>query len=43
MHLILFDIFNECSLVKKKIGKGMSNIHYWEKLTFSKLVGKVIS
>ena len=23
------------------IGKQMSNIYYWEKLTFSKLVGKV--
>ena len=23
------------------ISKGMSNICYWEKLTFSKLVGKV--
>ena len=26
---------------KEKIGKGMSNIHYWEKLTFLKLFGKV--
>ena len=23
------------------MGKEMSNIYYWEKLTFSKLVGKV--
>ena len=41
MCVPLFDIFNWCSLVKKQIGKGMSNIYYWEKLTFSKLVGKV--
>ena len=33
--------FDGCSLVKKWIGKGMSNIYYWEKLTFSKLVRKV--
>ena len=26
---------------KEKIGKGMSNIYYWQKLTFSKLFGKV--
>ena len=24
-----------------QIGNGMSDIYYWEKLTFSKLVGKV--
>ena len=38
---LLFDVFNGCSLVKKQIGKEMLNIYYWEKLTFSKLVGKV--
>ena len=37
----LFDVFNGCSLVKKSIGKAMSNICYWEKLTFSKIIGKV--
>ena len=26
---------------EKSIVKGMSNIYYWEKLSFSKLVGKV--
>ena len=36
----LFDVFNGCSWVKKLIVKGMSNIYYWEKLTFSKFVGK---
>ena len=41
MPALLFDLFNRCSLVKKWIGKGMSNIYYWEKMTFSKLVGKV--
>ena len=41
MYVLLFDVFGGCSLVKKKIGKGMSNIYYWEKLTFSKLVGNV--
>ena len=39
--VLLFDVFNGCSLAKKYIGKGMSNIYYWEKATFSKLVGKV--
>ena len=34
------EVFNECSLVKKQIGKGMSNNYYWEKLTFSKLAAK---
>ena len=38
-----FDVFNECSLVKVWIGKEMSNICYWEKLAFSKLVRKEIS
>ena len=38
---LLFDVFNGCSLVKKYICKGISNIYYWEKRTFSKLVGKV--
>ena len=41
MCFILFDVFNGCSVVKKLIGKGMSNIYYQEKLMFSKLVGKV--
>ena len=41
MCVILFDVFNGCSVVKKLIGKGMSNIYYREKLMFSKLVGKV--
>ena len=41
MCFILFDVFNGCSVVKKSIGKGMSNIYYREKLMFSKLVGKV--
>ena len=27
--------------ITRLIGKGMSNIYCWEKLTFSKLVGKV--
>ena len=40
MCVLLFDVFNECSLVK--VGKGMLNIYYWEKLTSSKHVGKVI-
>ena len=41
MCVLLFDACNGCSLVKKWIGKGMSNIYYWEKLTFSKIVEKV--
>ena len=41
MCVLLFDVFNGCFWVKKYIGKGMSNIYYREKLTFSKLVGKV--
>ena len=41
MCIVLFNVFNVCSLVNKWIGKGMSNICYWEKLTFSKVVGKV--
>ena len=41
MYVLLFDVFAGWFLVKKKIGKGMSDIYYWEKLTFSKLVGKV--
>ena len=32
MCVLLFDVFNECSLVKKQIGKGMSNIYNWEEL-----------
>ena len=43
MCVILFDVFDGCSLVKKQIGKEMSNVYYWEKRTFSKLVGKVNS
>ena len=39
MCVLLFDVFNGSSLVKKLIGKGMPNIYYWEKI--SKLVGKV--
>ena len=41
MCVLLFDVFNGCSLVKKWISKGMSNTYYWETLTFSKLVRKV--
>ena len=41
MNILLFDIFNGCSSVKKEIGKGMANIYYWEKQTFSKLIGRV--
>ena len=41
MCVLLFDGFNGCSLIRKLIGKGMSNIYYCEKLAFSKLVGKV--
>ena len=41
MCVLLFEAFNGCSLGKKEIGKRMSNIYYWEKLTFSKLVGQV--
>ena len=41
MCVLLFDVFNGCSLGEKQLGKRMSNIYYWEKLMFSKLVGKV--
>ena len=41
MCALLSGVSNGCSLVKKQIVKGMSNIYYWEKLKFSKLVGKV--
>ena len=41
MCVLLFDVFNRCSLVRKWKGKGMSNIYYWENLMFSILVGKV--
>ena len=41
MCVLLFDAFNGCSLIRKLIGKGMSNIYYCEKLAFSKLGGKV--
>ena len=40
MWVLLFDVFNRCSVVKKWIGKGMSNIYYWENWMSSKLVGK---
>ena len=42
MCVLLFDIFSGCSCSIKEINrliwKGMSNIYYWEKLTFSKLL-----
>ena len=41
MCVLLFDVINGWSLVKKQIGKETSNIYYGEKMTFSKLVGKV--
>ena len=41
MCVLLFNVFNGCSLGKKEISKGMSNIYLIEKLTFSKLFGKV--
>ena len=41
MCVLVFDVFNGCTLVKRWIGKGMSNIYYWQKLTFSKFVGNV--
>ena len=41
MCSFIFDVFNGCSLVKKEIGKEMSNISYREKLIFSKLVRQV--
>ena len=31
MCVLSFDVFKGCSLMKKEIGKGTSNIHYWEK------------
>ena len=41
MCVLLFDVFNGCSTSVKEINrliwKGISNIYYWEKLTFSKL------
>ena len=41
MCFLLFDVCNGCSTSIKEINrliwKGMSNIYYWEKLTFSKL------
>ena len=40
MFVLLFDVLNDFSSVRKYIGKAMSNIYYWEKLMFSKLVGK---
>ena len=43
MCVLLFGLFDGCSLVKKYMGKGMSNIYYLEKLAFSKLFGKVNS
>ena len=41
MCVLLFDVFDGCSLEKQWIGKLMSSTYYWEKLTFSKLVAKV--
>ena len=41
MWILLYDVFNGCSVVKKQICKGMLNIYYWEKLIFLKLVVKV--
>ena len=41
MCTVLFDDFNGFSLEKKEIGKEISYIYYWKKLTFSKLVGKI--
>ena len=41
MWVLLFDVLNGCPIVKKYIGKGMSNIYHWEKMTYSKLAGKV--
>ena len=35
--------FSSVKEINRLISKGMSNTHYWEKLTFSKLVGKEIS
>ena len=40
MFVLLFDVFNRCSLVKKWIGKGISNSYYWKELALSKPVGK---
>ena len=41
MWVILLDVFNGCFISIKEINrliwKGMSNIYYWQKLTFSKL------
>ena len=41
MCVLLFDVFNGYSSLVKEINrliwKGMLNIYYWEKLTFSKL------
>ena len=41
MFVLLFHVFNGYSTSIKEINrliwKGMSNIYYWEKLTFSKL------
>ena len=41
ISVLLFDVFNWCSgpikEINRLIWKGMSNIYYWEKLTFSKL------
>ena len=30
-----------CKEINRSISKGMSDIYYWEKMTFSKLAGKV--
>ena len=33
-------IFGSIKEINKLISKRMSNVYYWEKMTFSKLVGK---
>ena len=43
MFVSLFGVFNGCSLGKIQIGKAMSNIYDWEKLTFWKRSEKKIS
>ena len=47
MHVLLFDdfiyylmFFSSIKEVNGLISKGMSDIYHWEKLAFSKLVGK---
>ena len=42
MCVLLFTVFDGCSCsakeIKRLIWKGMSNVYYWEKRTFSKLL-----